>query len=96
MCEAAESCMSCTADCGACSSHSVALSWGASTTPGVTYNVYRGTSTGGPYAQFQSGLTALTSTDAAVTAATKYFYVVRAQNANGESVNSNEIEADIP
>jgi hypothetical protein len=51
---------------------------------------------GGPYGQLQSGLTALTSTDGAVTAATKYFYVVRAQNANGESGNSNEIEADIP
>jgi mannan endo-1,4-beta-mannosidase len=95
-CEAAETCASCASDCGACSSHSVALNWNASTTAGVTYNLYRGTATGGPYSSLQTALSTTSATDAAVKASTKYFYVVRAANSAGESANSNEIEADIP
>jgi hypothetical protein len=76
--------------------HSVALAWVPSATPGVTYGVYRGTTAGGPYTAIQSGLSSATTTDPSVSDATKYYYVVRAHNAAGESGNSNEIAAVVP
>jgi hypothetical protein len=81
---------------GAGSSHSVTLSWGASPTAGVAYNLYRATVSGGPYAKLASGVTATSATDALVSAATTYYYVVTATNAGGESARSNEIAAVIP
>jgi hypothetical protein len=95
-CEAAETCASCTMDCGACSSHSVALAWDASTTSGVTYNVYRSTVAGGPYSILLSAVSATAATDSMVSSGTTYYYVVRAQNSNGESANSDESSAMIP
>jgi hypothetical protein len=76
--------------------HSAALSWGASTSAGVTYSVYRATVAGGPYTRIASGLAGLTFTDSSVAAGTTYFYVVTATNAAGESGNSNEATAIIP
>ena len=35
--------------------HTVSLSWAASTSTVVSYNVYRGTQSGGPYAVLNSG-----------------------------------------
>ncbi len=96
VCASSETCATCAVDCGACSTHSVDLAWMPSTTANVTYNVYRGTATGGPYGSLMSGLTTTSTTDNAVNAATSYFYVVRAANSVGESDNSNEIEATIP
>jgi hypothetical protein len=76
--------------------HSVALAWNASSTPGVTYNLYRGATQGGPYTRIASALSALNATDSAVSSATTYYYVIRAQNGGGESTSSNEIKAVIP
>jgi hypothetical protein len=78
------------------SGHSVALNWNASTTPDVTYNVYRGTASGGPYSMVMNGITATSATDSSVSSATTYYYTVRAQNSAGESTDSNEIPAAIP
>ena len=70
----------------------VSLSWTAST--GVSsYNVKRTTTSGLNYALVKSGVTATSFTDTTVTNGTTYFYVVSAQNANGESPNSSEVSA---
>lgn len=53
--------------------HQATLSWGASTTPAVTYNVYRGTQTGGPYSKINpSAVNATTYADSSVTAGQTY------------------------
>ncbi len=69
----------------------VSLSWSAST-GATSYNVKRSTVTGGPYTKISSP-TAATYTDTSVTNGTKYFYVVSAVNASGESANSSEVSA---
>ncbi len=52
------------------------------------YNLMRGTSNGGPYPTVLSGLAATNYADANVTNAVKYFYIVTAFGAGGESTNS--------
>jgi len=64
----------------------VALSWGASS-GATSYNVKRGTTTGGPYTKVSSP-TASNFTDTGLTNGTTYFYVVSAVNSVGESGNS--------
>jgi hypothetical protein len=79
--------------------HTVSISWNASTTSGLAgYNVYRGTTSGGPYSRITATpTTALQFTDSAVTAGQTYFYVVTALGGNGvESVTSNEMKVTIP
>ena len=78
--------------------HSVGLSWTASTSPVVGYNVYRGSVSGGPYTLITGSLVAGTAyTDLTVQAGQTYFYVVTAVDASGnESVFSNEVSATIP
>ena len=78
--------------------HSVALTWTASTSSVVGYNVYRSTTSGGPYTLITgSPVSGTTFTDTTVQAGVTYFYVVTAVDANGnESVNSNEASATIP
>ena len=67
----------------------VSLTWTASN-GATSYHVKRATATGGPY--MQSGSVMATSyTDAGLTNGTKYFYVVSALNAAGESANSIEV-----
>lgn len=80
-------------------SHLVDLSWTASTSVVVGYNVYRGTVSGGPYAtKLNSAVVPGTAyTDTAVVAGQTYFYVVTAVDANGvESVYSNQASALVP
>jgi hypothetical protein len=79
-------------------SHSVALSWTASTSTVAGYNVYRSTTSGGPYTLItSSAVTGTTFTDNTVQSGVTYFYVVTAVDAGGnESVNSNEVSATIP
>jgi hypothetical protein len=79
-------------------SHSVALSWTASTSTVAGYNVYRGGVSGGPYTKQDSSLVAPTSyTDTAVQTGLTYYYVVTAVDSSGvESVYSNEVSAAIP
>jgi hypothetical protein len=76
--------------------HSVDLNWGPSTTPSVTYRVYRSNTSGGPYTLLGSSGSALTYTDNAVLSGLTYFYVVTAVNAGGESGYSNQAQAIIP
>ena len=79
--------------------HTVALSWNASTSNVVGYNLYRGTQPGGPYStKLNSSLLSSTSyTDSAVQAAQTYYYVSTAvDSSNLESAYSNEASASIP
>ncbi|HEX4350943.1 MAG TPA: glycosyl hydrolase family 28 protein [Verrucomicrobiae bacterium] len=57
------------------------------------YNLKRGTSDGGSYPTMFSGLTATNFADANVTNAVKYFYIVTAFGAGGESANSMQASA---
>ena len=77
--------------------HSVALSWIPSTSSVVGYNVYRGTTTGGPYSKITSMNGDTTFVDGSVQSGQTYFYVVTAVDGSGkESANSNQTQAVIP
>ncbi len=81
--------------------HTVQLNWRAPaampTASGLRYNIYRGTSTGGPYAKIASELKELTYRDGLVNSGRTYFYVVTTVDANGrESRYSSEATAAIP
>ncbi len=77
----------------------VALSWTASTSPGIAgYNAYRSTSSGGPYTNLNSSLISTTSyTDQTVQSGYTYYYVTTAVDSLGlESVYSNQAAATVP
>jgi len=80
--------------------HTVSLSWTASTTTGVTYNVYRATTSGGYNyaAPLNSAPIAGTSfTDCNVALGQPYYYVIRAVDGSGnQSVSTTEITVTIP
>lgn len=78
--------------------HSVALSWIASPSTIMGYNVYRGTQTGGPYTRVNASVQPTTSfSDTSVVAGATYFYVVTAVDSNSqESPFSNEANAVVP
>jgi hypothetical protein len=79
--------------------HTVALAWTASTSTVSGYNVYRGTTTNGPYStKLNSSLVgSVQFTDTTVTAGQTYFYVVTAvDSSNVESTFSNQATAIIP
>lgn len=73
----------------AVSDSGVVLKWSA-TRGATSYDVGRGSSTGGPYTTVGSTTGATTFTDAAVTAGATYYYVVTAKNAAGSHQTSNE------
>ena len=77
--------------------HSVSLSWVASTTPGVTYNVYRSTTLGSyTTTPLASSISTTSYTDNAVQSGQTYYYVITAANSASESSRSNEVPAAIP
>ncbi len=77
--------------------HSVALSWNASTSSVVGYNVYRSSDSGASFSKITSMNADLTYTDSAVAAGKTYLYVTTAVDANGkESPKSNQTQAAIP
>lgn len=80
------------------SAHTVGLTWNASSSVVVGYNVYRGSQTGGPYQKVNNTLqSALGFTDSSVSSGQTYFYVVTAVDSTGaESAFSNEASAVIP
>jgi len=81
------------------SSHTVALSWTASTSAVVGYNVYRSTTIGSGYSKINSSLVAgLTYTDSStLQSSTTYYYVTTAVDSSGnESTFSNPASAAIP
>jgi hypothetical protein len=81
-------------------SEAVDLSWVASTSPNITgYNVFRGTTTGGPYSQINTGglVASTTYTDATAAADTTYYYVTTAVNSSNEqSGYSNQVTVTVP
>ena len=77
--------------------HQAVLGWTASTTSGVTYSVFRGTTAGGESTTaIVTGLSALTYTDTTVAGGTTYYYTVEAVLSGVASVPSNEVSAVIP
>ena len=82
----------------AVSAHSTDLTWDPSQGVVIGYDVYRGTTKGGPYAQINPVLDASTDyTDSTVSAGTTYYYVVTAIDSNNmQSTNSNEAKVVIP
>jgi len=78
-------------------SHSVDLTWNAST-GAVGYNVYRGTVSGGPYTLLAGApITTTSFTDTNVQSGQVYYYAVTSLNSNGvESTLSNPASATIP
>jgi hypothetical protein len=64
----------------------------------VTYNVFRGTSSGGEGTTpvNPSAITSLTYTDTGVTPGVNYYYYVEAVDSGGSSAPSNEAVADVP
>jgi hypothetical protein len=79
--------------------HSVGLSWDASTTASIAgYNVYRGGSQSGPFSRLNGSLiSGLSYTDGTVVGGDTYFYVTTAVDAHGdESPHSNWAKAVIP
>jgi fibronectin type 3 domain-containing protein len=69
----------------------VALNWSASS-GATSYNVKRSTTSGGPYTTVSSP-TVTNYTNTGLTNGTKYYYVVSAVSAAGESVNSAQVNA---
>lgn len=79
--------------------HSVTLSWAASTTPGVTYNLYRGTTANvcsGTPIPLITGITGTTTTDSTAALNTTYFYNVSAVGTGGESACDGEVTVQVP
>ena len=78
--------------------HTVTLNWTASATQNVSYNIYRASTSGGPYIKIASvGVGVVTYTDSTVLAGQTYYYVARAvDSTNAESANSNEGKAVVP
>jgi fibronectin type 3 domain-containing protein len=72
----------------------VRVQWSAITTAGVTYNVYRGTTSGGEQL-YAPGLRGTRLDDSAVTRGQTYYYRVTAVNAAGESAPSREVSARV-
>jgi hypothetical protein len=77
--------------------HAVTLTWVASTTPNVTYSVYRSEAAGGPYSVIKAGVKILSFFDPNVVAGRTYYYAVTAVDPSGTaSVYSNQATATIP
>ena len=78
--------------------HGVTLSWDPGDGNAVGYNLYRGTSTAGPFSQVNAALNSSTNyTDSTVVAGTTYYYVATEVNSQGEeSGYSNAAKAVIP
>ena len=79
-------------------SHTVDLTWQASTSAVVGYRVYRGGVSGGPYSIITNQLVASTAfSDGTVLGGSTYYYVVTAVDSNNqESSFSNQVAATIP
>ncbi len=78
--------------------NAVSLSWGASTSQNVTnYNVYRGTSNGGPYSLAANAGMKTSYIDYNIQNGQTYYYVTTAVNSGGqESSYSNQAMAAVP
>jgi fibronectin type 3 domain-containing protein len=82
----------------AISASEIDLGWTASSTSGVTYSVFRSTTSGftpAPANQLATGLSATTYKDTTVSGGTTYYYVVQAVK-SGSTANSNQANATTP
>ena len=78
----------------ATSASTINLSWSASSTAGVSYTVYSGTSSGATTSARASGVTGTTYTATGLSASTTYFFTVKAVSASaGSSAASNQASA---
>jgi hypothetical protein len=79
-------------------SHSVDLSWGASTSQVVGYNIYRSVAAGGPFTRVNNTVvTGVTFTDSSVQSGATYYYAATAvDSGNSESAYSNIAIALVP
>ncbi len=59
------------------------------------YNIYRATTTGGPYNRIASNVTNMSYSDSSVSAGITYYYTVTGVNDDGESDYSNEANATL-
>jgi hypothetical protein len=75
--------------------HAITLGWKASQ-GASSYNLYRGTAQGGPYAKIASGILVTNYTDVQVTHKQTLYYVSTAVSGGNESGYSNETVAVIP
>ena len=81
------------------SAHSVTLSWDPSRSQVIGYNLYRGTTPGGPYPlKLTSAPQSMTDfVDNSVAGGSTYYYVATSMDMNSvESIYSNQITATIP
>jgi hypothetical protein len=79
--------------------HSVSMSWSPSPSTVIGYNVYRGTTPGGPYPSklTSSPQSATSLVDGTVMSGTTYYYVATSVDQNSvESVYSNQFTATVP
>lgn len=78
--------------------HTATLSWTASPSTVIGYNVYRGSVSGGPYTLVNSSIVAGTQyVDPSVLAGQTYYYVATAvASGNTESTYSNQVVASVP
>ena len=77
--------------------HSASLTWTPSRTGGVTYNVYRTTTSGSyPSTPLASAGSATTYVDSTVQGGQTYYYATTAVSGGSESARSNEVQAVIP
>ena len=86
--------------CVVYNAHAAILSWTASTTPNVTYNVYRAAASTGPFTTpvNSSPISGTTFTDTSVQAGQTYFYVATAvaSNSSQSAYSSPPVQATIP
>ena len=77
----------------ASSSSQINLSWAASTTTGVTYSIYSGSSAGSVTSPIASGLAGTSFTATGLSASTTYYFVVKAVVGGNSSNASNTANA---
>jgi ASPM-SPD-2-Hydin domain-containing protein/HYDIN/CFA65/VesB family protein/centrosomal CEP192-like protein len=79
-------------------SHTVALNWTPSSSTYSGFNVYRGTTSGGPYAKVDASIIPTPSyTDAGIVSGQTYYYVATEVDPTGmESPYSSEVSTTIP
>ncbi len=81
---------------GATIQHTVDLSWGASSSSAAAYNVYRASTSGGPYSRISSAASTY-YTDGTVQSGQTYYYVTTAVDSSGvESGYSNQVSVQVP
>jgi hypothetical protein len=77
--------------------HSVSVSWLASSSPNVvSYNVYRATTTSGPFTRVGNNVNATKFTDTGVQSGTYVYEVTAVDNSNTESAPSSPVTIKIP